>query len=129
MPIYHNQLDTMPADTERVFRTIFKADSSNTPCSLLENVLVAHAVIPLHVHSVTEILICLSGTAECSFNGAAAEAYAAGSVVVIPPNTPHTIRNTGDALLRQLSFLAGEPPDTRWLQAPAPARYRRRDAS
>jgi mannose-6-phosphate isomerase-like protein (cupin superfamily) len=118
MPIYHNQLDTLPTDTERVFRTIFNAVSGSVPCSLHENVLVPYAVIPLHRHSVAEVLVCLSGTAECSVGDAAAEKYAAGSVVVIPPNTLHTIRNTGDTPLRQLSFFAGDPPNTQWLEAP-----------
>ena len=83
-----------------------------------ENVVVGGAVIPTHQHAVEEILDCLSGIAECTFPGAAPQQYREGSVVIIPPNTPHTIRNTGAELLRQLSFLAGEPPGTEWLEAP-----------
>ena len=83
-----------------------------------ENVVVGGAVIPTHQHAVEEILVCLSGIAECTFPGAAPQQYREGSVVIIPPNTPHTIRNTGAELLRQLSFLAGEPPGTEWLEAP-----------
>jgi quercetin dioxygenase-like cupin family protein len=118
MPIYHHQFESLPADTERLFRTIFPAGTSGAHCSLHENVLVPRAVSPLHHHSVVEVLICLDGTAECSLDGAVPESYKGGSVVVIPANTPHTIRNTGPSHLRQLSFLAGDSPNTQWLEAP-----------
>ena len=118
MPIYHNQCNSLPDHTERLFRTIFPVGTGGALCSLHENVLVPQAVIPLHHHAVVEVLICLEGSAECSMNGEIAEAYGSGSVVVIPANTPHTIRNTGAAHLRQLSFLAGDSPNTEWLESP-----------
>ena len=118
MPIHHNLLGARPTDTERVFRAIASPSLGATSCSVHENVVVGGAVIPTHKHAVEEILVCLSGTAECTFPGAAPQQYREGSVVIIPPNTPHTIRNTGAELLRQLSFLAGEPPGTEWLEAP-----------
>lgn len=118
MPIHHNQLGTLPGNTERVFRAIANAKLGASCCSVHENVLVGGAVIPTHKHAVEEILVCLSGTAECTFQGTAPEAYGAGSVVIIPANTAHTIRNTGSGLLRQLAFFAGDPPRTEWLEAP-----------
>jgi mannose-6-phosphate isomerase-like protein (cupin superfamily) len=118
VPVYHNQIDSLPAGTERLFRTIIPAGTGGTFCSLHENVLVANAIIPLHYHTVVEVLICLDGTAECSLSGAAVESYERASVVVIPANTPHTIRNTGSSHLRQLSLLAVESPNTQWLEAP-----------
>jgi quercetin dioxygenase-like cupin family protein len=71
----------------------------------------------MHRHSVEEIIVCLSGTAECTFEGGKAEAYAGGSVVIIPAGKLHTIRNTGPSELRQLSFFAGTNPDTHWLES------------
>jgi len=67
---------------------------------------------------VEEVIVCLAGTAECSFNGGTPEKFQAGSVVIIPANTPHTIRNIGSTSLLQLSFLAGDPPQTQWLEEP-----------
>lgn len=116
MPIHHNQLGTTPWNSERAFRAIANAQLGATSCSVHDNVIVAGATIPLHKHAVEEILVCLSGTAECSLNGEPAEQYGEGSVVIIPPNTPHTIRNTGSGLLHQLSFFAGQPPQTQWLE-------------
>ena len=118
MPIFHNQLGTLPTATERVFRTVIGPQQGVKSSSLHENVLVSGAVIPEHLHAVEEILVCLTGTAECAFNGGPPERYQAGSVVVVPAHTPHTIRNTGAGLLRQLSFFSGDPPQTTWLQDP-----------
>lgn len=118
MPIHHNQLGALPTGTERVFRAIANRRLGAGFCSVHENVLVGGAVIPTHKHAVEEILVCLGGTAECTFPGAAPQPYREGSVVIIPPDTPHTIRNTGIGLLRQLSFFAGDPPRTEWLDAP-----------
>lgn len=116
MPIHHNQLGSAPTSAERVFRAIADTKLGAKSCSVYDNVIVAGATIPLHKHAVEEVLVCLGGTAECSFNGGPAERYYEGSVVIIPPNTPHTIRNTGSGLLHQLSFFAGHPPQTEWLE-------------
>lgn len=118
MPIHHNQLGAVPAATERVFRAIANPKLGARFCSVYENVLISGAVTPTHKHAVEEILVCLSGAAECTLPGNAPEPYHEGSVVIIPPNTPHTIRNTGAGLLRQLSFFAGDPPRTEWLEGP-----------
>ena len=118
MPIMHDQLGTLPTTTERVFRTVAGPKQGVKSGSVHENVLVTGAVIPEHLHAVEEVLVCLNGTAECRFNGGPPEQYRAGSVVIIPAYTPHTIRNTGAGLLRQLSFFAGDPPQTKWLEAP-----------
>ena len=116
MPIHHDRLGAVPVSTERVFRAVANEQLGAKSCSVHENVLVAGAVVPLHSHAVEEVLVCLGGTAECSFNGGPPEQYREGSVVIIPPNTPHTIRNIGPGTLRQLSFFAGHPPETQWLE-------------
>ena len=118
MPIHHDQLGSLPTETERVFHAIANRKLGARSCSVHENVLVGGAVVPIHRHAVEEVLVCLSGTAECTFAGAAPQQYREGSVVIIPPDTLHTIRNTGAGLLRQLSFLAGDPPGTEWLDGP-----------
>lgn len=116
MPIHHFRLGAEPTSTDRVFQPIANAQLGATSCSVHDNVVAGGAVIPLHKHAMEEVLVCLGGTAECSFNGGSAEPYSRGSVVVIPANTPHTIRNTGSGLLHQLSIFAGEPPRTEWLE-------------
>jgi quercetin dioxygenase-like cupin family protein len=118
MPIHRNMLGAELGDTERIFPAIANVGLGATECSAHENVVVSGAVIPEHVHAVEEVIVCLAGSAECSFSGAQPEPYESGSVVIIPANTPHTIRNVGATELRQLSFFAGGNPRTRWLEPP-----------
>jgi quercetin dioxygenase-like cupin family protein len=70
--------------------------------------------VPLHEHAVEEVIVCISGTAECSFNGGAAQRYETGSVVIIPANTPHFLKNIGGGHLRQLAFFSAKAPKTQW---------------
>jgi quercetin dioxygenase-like cupin family protein len=118
VPIHHNRLGAQPRTTERVFYPLADKSLGASSCSVHENVLIPGAIVPAHKHAVEEVLVCLSGSGECSFSGATAETYSEGSVVIIPAHTPHTIRNTGAGLLRQLSFFAGEPSKTEWLEDP-----------
>ncbi len=48
-------------------------------CSVHENVVVAGATVPLHQHAVEEVIVCLAGTAECSFNGGTPEKFHIGA--------------------------------------------------
>jgi quercetin dioxygenase-like cupin family protein len=116
MPIRHNALGAEPKSTERVFVPIAGAPFGAGNFVAFENVLVPGAVIPLHQHAVEELLVCLAGEAECSFNGGPFEPYRAGSCVTIPANTPHTIRNTGAGELRQLSFFPAADQRTHWIE-------------
>ena len=116
MPIHRNVLGAQPKGTERVFAQIAGHAQGAREFVAYENVLLVGAVVPLHTHTVEELLICLSGQAECSFNGGEPQPYAAGSVVIIPANTPHTIRNTGAAEMRQLSFFPAPSQGTVWLE-------------
>jgi quercetin dioxygenase-like cupin family protein len=118
MPIHHNLLGAQLMATERIFPPIANEALGARSCSAHENVVAAGASIPLHQHAVEEIIVCLAGIAECSIKGLQAEPYSAGSVVIIPPHTPHKIRNTGSTELRQLSFFAGLQSETEWLEKP-----------
>jgi hypothetical protein len=84
VPIHHNLLGAQLISTERIFRPIADEARGAKSCSAYENVVVGGATVPMHRHAVEEIIICLSGTAECTFEGGKPEAYAPGSVVIIP---------------------------------------------
>ncbi len=118
MPIHRNMLGVQLQTTERVFSLIAGQTLGAISCSVYENVIKAGAIIPLHKHAVEEVIICQSGQAECSFNGMAPEPFETGSVVIIPPNTPHTIRNIGDTELRQLAFFSNTLQETEWIEPP-----------
>ena len=56
----------------------------------------------LHVHPYAEVFILQSGQAEYVVGDERLD-VTAGHVVVVPPNTPHRYRNTGDEPLLQVS--------------------------
>ena len=116
MPIYHNMLGAVPTHTERTFVALANEALGTRSCSIHENVLNPNAVVPWHQHACEEIIVCLSGVGECTFQGGAPEQYRSGSVLVIPANTRHTLRNVGDDRLCQLAVLGSESPETQWLE-------------
>jgi quercetin dioxygenase-like cupin family protein len=117
MPIHHNLLGAVPVNTERIFKSIADEKMGATSCSAHENILLPGAQVPQHRHALEEVIVCLEGNAECSFEGADYEGYQAGSVLIIPANTLHSIRNCGTVNLRQISFFAGKLPNTQWTES------------
>ncbi|MEP6942917.1 MAG: cupin domain-containing protein [Betaproteobacteria bacterium] len=115
MPVHHNMLGQTPSATERILFPI--ADQAlGTQASLLyENVLNPGADVPLHQHPFEEVIVCIAGVAECSLNSGPWQRYEPGSVLIIPPNTPHSLRNIGPGLLRQLAFMPTSDNQTIWL--------------
>lgn len=114
MPIHHNMLGRTPSDTERILFPIANQALGATSSSVYENVLNPGAEVPLHEHPIEEVIVCLGGTAECSFNGGAWQRYETGSVIIIPANTRHSLRNVGDGYLRQLTFFSANMNETQW---------------
>ena len=115
----HHLLDVVePGEGMDAARFVALADASlgAHACSVHENVLNPRAVVPWHQHAVEEVIVCLAGEGECTFEGGGPEPYRGGSVLVIPANTPHTLRNTGPQRLVQLAVLGGAAPDTHWLE-------------
>jgi len=108
MPIFHGRLGAQLSSSERIFRPIMEGTSS----SAFENVIATGSIVPWHQHAHEEIIVCLEGRAECTFENGAPEVYTAGSVVVIPPLTRHTLRALEP--VRQLSFFSGAEPGTVW---------------
>lgn len=116
MPIRHNMLGSIPTDTERTFITLADGQVGTLSCSVHENVLNPEAIVPWHLHPVEEVIVCMSGVGECTFQDCAPAKYRAGSVLIIPPNTPHTLRNVGPDRLSQLAILGGIVPGTQWME-------------
>ena len=116
MGIQHQMLGNVPTDTERTFVTLADDKSGTKSCSVHENILSAGAVVPWHWHPVEEVIVCLSGTGACTLRGQEPERYWSGSVLVIPPNTEHTLKNVGTDHLVQLAVLGGVTPGTQWVE-------------
>ena len=60
---------------------------------------------PLHTHPYVEVELTLEGTAIVTVGDDTREVNA-GSVVVIPANTPHRFVNSGGGILRQIGIHA-----------------------
>jgi mannose-6-phosphate isomerase-like protein (cupin superfamily) len=60
---------------------------------------------PLHTHPYLEVAFTIEGHATIAVGEEQHEAKA-GSIVVIPPNTPHRFVNTGNTPLRQIDIHA-----------------------
>ena len=67
-------------------------------------------VVPLHTHTVEEVLTFISGEGIATLGTETIPIYADMSLVV-PPGTPHGYRNTGTGPLRLVATLAD--PDAR----------------
>ena len=116
MPVHHNMLGRTPSTTERILFPIADRAMGTQACLVYENVLNAGTLVPLHQHPYEEVIVCTAGVAECSINGGPWQKYEPGSVLIIPPNTPHTLRNVGSGLLRQLAIMPSGVNQTVWLE-------------
>ena len=123
MPIHHNMLGSIPTATERTFVAVADATLGTRTLSVHENVLNPEAVVPWHQHEVEEVIVCISGLGECTFQGRAPEQFRAGSVLIIPPQTLHTVRNIGAERLIQFAILGGASPGTKWLDTDGSVSY------
>ncbi len=114
MALHHHQLGTLPTASERTFTPLADASRGAHALSVHENILNPGVAVPLHEHAVEEVIVCLQGEGECSLAGATWQPYGAGSVLVIPPRTPHRLRNIGASHLVQIAVLGGPEPATLW---------------
>ncbi len=115
MPIHHYLLGKIPLETDRIRNYLADEDLGAHQCSAHENVLKPGVEVPAHMHGIEEVIVCLEGEGECSLGDQPPEEYQAGSVIIIPPNTAHILRNVGKVNLRQICFFAGNPTQTRWV--------------
>jgi len=60
---------------------------------------------PLHIHPYVEVEFTLEGTGTMTVGDETHE-VSAGSIVVIPANTPHCFVNSGSGVLRQIGIHA-----------------------
>ena len=69
----------------------------------------------LHVHPYPEVFLVQEGTA--TFRAGGDElVVTAGQVVVVPPDTPHGFKNSGEGTLRQVSIHPSAEVRQTWLE-------------
>jgi quercetin dioxygenase-like cupin family protein len=76
--------------------------------------------IPLHTHSVEEVIVVDEGRAEATL-GAERRQLSAEACMFVPPGTAHGLRNAGEGVLRLHAAFASPTVDVTYLERnPAP---------
>lgn len=110
---------TPPSPLKRtVLQTHALASAPGNDGVLVLAELAAGGSAPRHTHPGEEFVYVLEGTATFDMAGQPLLAIKAGDSFVIPPNTPHVAKNTGNAPLKLLSTYV--IPTGKALATPAP---------
>jgi len=56
-----------------------------------------------HKHPGEEIIYVLAGTLEYDVDGVGPKTYNAGDALLVPPETPHSVKNVGDGVASELA--------------------------
>lgn len=69
----------------------------------------------LHKHPYAELFVIQEGRATFTVGAETLEAHAE-QILIVPPETPHTLTNTGEGRLRQMDIHLSERFITHWLE-------------
>lgn len=117
MPIHHNMLGKIPTDPSGELRNYLSSPDLGSKGTLAhENVLEPGAIVKMHKHAVEEVVVCVEGEGECRFQDGRTENYRKGSVLILPAGDPHTLRNVGKGLLRQICFFPATSSQATWIE-------------
>src|SRR4051794_23275308 len=104
MTIFREMLGKVPsAPKGRVRNFIANRFLGTERSDVHENVINPGVIIPWHFHKTEEIIVVLEGQGECHTEGGV-EPYGAGDVIILPTGVKHSLRNTGETLIRQICF-------------------------
>jgi quercetin dioxygenase-like cupin family protein len=72
-----------------------------------------------HTDEVDELLVVLTGTVEASVGDETAT-VGAGTLTVVPAETPHSVENVGEGTARMVGVFPTAPVDSAWETEPEP---------
>jgi quercetin dioxygenase-like cupin family protein len=98
-------LDELPrCEVPRITtRVLAGAALGATTCEVWQQWMTAGQYIPLHYHTVEEVLVLLRGTVEMTLGQRRQEVTAPASIIV-PPHTVHGMEHRGDQEVELLAF-------------------------
>ena len=111
MPIFRKVLGKVPSGSKARVRNFIANRELGTQSDIHENVISPGVVLPWHYHETEEVIVVLEGYGECRTEGAT-ENYSAGDVIIIPPRVKHSLRNSGNRLIRQICYFPNDPATT-----------------
>ena len=108
MPIFRKVLGKVPSNSRARVRNFIANRELGTQSDIHENVISPGVVVPRHYHETEEVIVVLEGDGECRTEGAT-ENYSGGDVIIIPPRVKHSLKNSGNKLIRQICFFPNDP--------------------
>ena len=111
MPIFRKVLGKVPSNSKARVRNFIANREIGTQSDIHENVISPGVVVPWHYHETEEVIVVLEGDGECRTEEGT-ENYSGGDVIVIPPRVKHSLKNTGNKLIRQICFFPNDPATT-----------------
>jgi quercetin dioxygenase-like cupin family protein len=111
MPIFRKVLGKVPSSSKARVRNFIANRELGTQSDIHENVISPGVVVPWHYHETEEVIVVLEGDGECRTEGGT-ENYSAGDVIIIPPQVKHSLRNSGNKLIRQICVFPNDPATT-----------------
>jgi len=111
VPIFRKVLGKVPSNSRARVRNFIANRELGTQSDIHENVISPGVVVPWHYHETEEVIVVLEGDGECRTEGAT-ENYSGGDVIIIPPRVKHSLKNSGNKLIRQICFFPNDPATT-----------------
>jgi quercetin dioxygenase-like cupin family protein len=111
VPIFRKVLGKVPSNSKALVRNFIANREIGTQSDIHENVISPGVVVPWHYHETEEVIVVLEGDGECRTEGET-ENYFGGDVIVIPPRVKHSLKNSGNKLIRQICFFPDDPATT-----------------
>jgi quercetin dioxygenase-like cupin family protein len=111
VPIFRKVLGKVPSNSKARVRNFIANREIGTQSDIHENVISPGVVVPWHYHETEEVIVVLEGDGECRTEGGT-ENYSGGDVIVIPPRVKHSLKNSGNKLIRQICFFPTDPATT-----------------
>jgi quercetin dioxygenase-like cupin family protein len=111
VPIFRKVLGKVPSNSKARVRNFIANREIGTQSDIHENVISPGVVVPWHYHETEEVIVVLEGDGECRTEGGT-ENYSGGDVIVIPPRVKHSLKNSGNKLIRQICFFPDDPATT-----------------
>ena len=118
MPIVRGVLGKVPSGPKSRVRNFIANKEFGTQSDIHENVISPGVTVPWHFHETEEVIVVLEGNGECRTDEGT-ENYSAGDVIILPPRVKHSLKNSGNTLIRQICFFPSDPA-TKFLEGEYP---------
>ena len=111
MPILRGVLGKVPSGPKARVRNFIANKELGTKSDIHENVISPGVTVPWHFHETEEVIVVLEGNGECRTE-TGTETYAGGDIIILPPRVKHSLKNSGNILIRQICIFPDDPQTT-----------------